>query len=118
MPFLYLQFLLWILVGAFAGWLTGKKLKRYGYGPVLDVCMGMIGAVGGVFLIGAPAFSGPRGMIPTLLASLTGAIVLTMLMAWASGERRHAWAGEKMQQGQQANRRLYGLSQPEDDTLY
>lgn len=118
MPFLYLQFLLWILVGAFTGWLTGKNMKRYGYGPVVDIAMGAIGAVGGAFLIGAPTFSGPLGMIPTLLALSMGAIVLTMLMAWASGERRHAWAGEKMQQGQQANRKLYGLSQPEDDTLY
>lgn len=118
MTFLFVQFLLWILLGAFAGWLTGKGMKRYGYGPLIDVALGALGSIGGAFIIGAAEFSGPLRMIPSVLVSVLGAVVLTAFMAFVSGERRHAWAGEAMQQGRRAKRGRPSLSQPEDDTLY
>lgn len=90
MPFPLMQFLLWILIGGFVGWLTGKKMRRYGYGPLIDVAMGATGAVTAGFMIGSPAFLGPLGMITTVLGSALGAATLTAVMALASGERRHA----------------------------
>jgi len=116
--FLFVQFLLWILLGAFAGWLTGKNMKRYGYGPLIDVAMGALGSIGAAFIVGTAEFSGPLRMIASVLASVLGAVVLTALMALISGERRYAWAGEAGQQGQWAKRGRPSLSQPEDDTLY
>jgi uncharacterized membrane protein YeaQ/YmgE (transglycosylase-associated protein family) len=37
----------WILVGAVVGWGTGRVLKGNGYGPFMDLAMGIGGAVGG-----------------------------------------------------------------------
>lgn len=90
MPFLFVQFLLWILVGGFVGWLTGKNMRRFGYGPLIDVAMGATGAAAAGFMIGSPASPGLLGMITTVLGSALGAVMLTALVAFASGERRHA----------------------------
>ncbi len=118
MGFLFVQFLLWILVGGFAGWVTGKKMKRYGYGPSIDVAMGALGSVGCAFVMGAAGLTGPFRMIPSILVSLVGAVALTAFMAIVSGERRYAWAGQTVQPGGRTKQRQGSLSQPEDDTLY
>ena len=35
----------WIIVGLIAGWLTGKIMSGGGYGPIMDIVVGVIGAV-------------------------------------------------------------------------
>ena len=90
MPVLFIQFLLWIPIGAIVGWLTGKKMKGYGYGPLIDIAMGATGGVVGGLLFGSPGPLAQLGLIATLPASALGAIILTGLISVASGERRHA----------------------------
>jgi len=87
---LFLQFLLWILVGALAGLFTGRKMKSYGYGPLMDVTMGTAGAVAAAFIVGATEFLGWWGLFKALPASALGAVIMTGFMALASGERRNA----------------------------
>ncbi len=41
----------WIVVGLVAGWLGGKILKGDGYGTVMDIAMGIGGAVAGGLLM-------------------------------------------------------------------
>ena len=52
-----MYFLSWIIVGLVAGWSAGKILKGNGYGPLMDIVIG-IGAVGGGFLTRSAGFSG------------------------------------------------------------
>ncbi len=42
-----MQLLWWMMVGLVAGWLAGKILKGDGYGPLMDVAMGICGAMAG-----------------------------------------------------------------------
>jgi uncharacterized membrane protein YeaQ/YmgE (transglycosylase-associated protein family) len=37
---------LWIVLGALAGWITGRLLKGNQYGPWVDIVMGIAGALG------------------------------------------------------------------------
>jgi uncharacterized membrane protein YeaQ/YmgE (transglycosylase-associated protein family) len=37
-------FIWWILVGLIAGWLTGKIMSGGGYGAIMDIIIGIIGA--------------------------------------------------------------------------
>jgi uncharacterized membrane protein YeaQ/YmgE (transglycosylase-associated protein family) len=46
----------WIIVGIAAGWLAGKILKGNGYGPLMDIAMGICGAVVGGLLIESAGF--------------------------------------------------------------
>ncbi len=42
-----MYFLSWIIVGLVAGWSAGKILKGNGYGPLMDIAIGIGGAVAG-----------------------------------------------------------------------
>ena len=47
------NFIWWIIVGLIAGWAAGKIMKGGGYGAVMDIVLGIIGAVVGGWLLGA-----------------------------------------------------------------
>ena len=35
----------WIIIGVIAGWITGKLMKGSGFGFIMDMVVGLIGAV-------------------------------------------------------------------------
>ena len=39
-----MSFLEWIVVGLIAGWLAGRVMKGGGYGVVVDIILGILGA--------------------------------------------------------------------------
>jgi uncharacterized membrane protein YeaQ/YmgE (transglycosylase-associated protein family) len=82
-----MQFLLWIIVGLFAGWMTGKNMRGYGYGPLIDITMGIAGGVAGGFIMRSAGFPGIFG---TTLVAILGAILLTASVGVASGKERYA----------------------------
>jgi len=89
-----MEIAVWGAAGAVAGWLSGKLMKHHGYGSLMDTVMGVTGAVvgGGVVIaMGAP---GEAGLFATTLMAIQGAILLTVLMALASGKKRLTWASE------------------------
>lgn len=47
-----MNFIIWIISGILAGWLTGKIMKGSGYGILGDFVIGIIGASIGGFLAG------------------------------------------------------------------
>ena len=62
-----MYFLSWIIVGLVAGWSAGKILKGDGYGPLMDIAIGIVGAVTGGFLSSGRANCSPannRSPIP------------------------------------------------------
>jgi uncharacterized membrane protein YeaQ/YmgE (transglycosylase-associated protein family) len=40
----------WIIIGAIAGWLAGKIVDGTGFGPIMDIVVGVIGAFIGGYL--------------------------------------------------------------------
>jgi uncharacterized membrane protein YeaQ/YmgE (transglycosylase-associated protein family) len=65
----------WIVVGLIAGWAAGKIMKGGGYGVVMDIVLGIIGAVVGGWLMGMfGIFAG--NMIGTIIVAIIGAVVL------------------------------------------
>ena len=43
----------WIVVGLIAGWITGKLMKGSGYGALMDIVIGIVGAIIGGFIMRA-----------------------------------------------------------------
>ena len=84
-----MYFLSWIIVGLVAGWSAGKILKGR-YGPLMDIAMGIGGAVAGGFLMRSAGFSGYRGTIYTTLVAIIGAVILTLLAGLVNGRRLYA----------------------------
>ena len=85
-----MYFLSWIIVGLVAGWLAGKILKGNGYGPLMDMAIGIGGAVAGGFLMRSAGFGGYRGAIVTTIVAMVGAVLLTVLTAYVNGRRIYA----------------------------
>jgi uncharacterized membrane protein YeaQ/YmgE (transglycosylase-associated protein family) len=86
----FMYFVSWIIVGLVAGWFGGKILKGNAYGPLMDVGMGICGAVAGGLLMQSAGFSGHRGIILTTFVAMAGALLLTLVAGFVNGRRMYA----------------------------
>ena len=77
----------WIIVGVIAGWLTGKIMKGSGFGFLMDMIVGLVGAFIGGFLMSRFGAAGEGGMIYTIIVAVIGAIILTFLVRLVTGGR-------------------------------
>jgi uncharacterized membrane protein YeaQ/YmgE (transglycosylase-associated protein family) len=68
----------WVVVGLIAGWAAGKIMKGGGYGTVMDIVLGIVGAVVGGWLLGLLGISA-GGLIGTILVAIVGAVFLIWL---------------------------------------
>ncbi|MGB2886837.1 MAG: GlsB/YeaQ/YmgE family stress response membrane protein [Candidatus Acidiferrales bacterium] len=85
-----MQFLLWIIVGLAGGWMTGKNMQGYGYGPLMDMVMGILGALAGGFIVRSAYLSGWERTTYTMLGAILGAVVLTVVSGLACGRKWYA----------------------------
>jgi uncharacterized membrane protein YeaQ/YmgE (transglycosylase-associated protein family) len=69
-----MSILAWLVVGLIAGWLTGLVMKGSGYGVVMDIIIGIVGALVGGFL-GSALF----GIADPLSGINIGTIVIAFL---------------------------------------
>ncbi len=81
--------LAWLIIGAVAGWLASMVMgTNYRQGLLLDIVVGIIGAlIGGVLFtaIGAPGVTGFN--VWSLFVAFIGAVVLLGLLRLFSGGR-------------------------------
>ena len=69
----------WVLVGLVAGWATGKIMKGQGYGTLMDIVLGMAGAVVGGWVFGLLGIYPGGGFVPSVVVAIVGAILLTWI---------------------------------------
>lgn len=69
---------LWIIFGALAGWIASMLMKTdYRQGTLMDIVMGILGAIVGGFLMGMVGQSGVTGFnVYSLLVAVIGAVAL------------------------------------------
>jgi uncharacterized membrane protein YeaQ/YmgE (transglycosylase-associated protein family) len=79
--------LAWVFIGVLVGWGVGRDLRDHGFGPLMDVAMGIGGAVGGGVLMHSSGYSGT--IVTTLFAAIC-AVLLTILAGFANGRRVYA----------------------------
>ena len=72
--------LLWFLIiGAVAGWLAGKLMKGQGFGVVVNIILGCIGAVVGGYVFGLFGISSDS-LIGSLITALVGAVIILLIV--------------------------------------
>ncbi len=71
-------FMWWIVVGLVAGWTAGKIMKGKGYGVLMDICLGIVGAVVGGLLLGLVGIHG-EGVIGSIIVAIAGAVFVVWL---------------------------------------
>lgn len=72
--------LIWILIGAVAGWLAGLVVRGFGFGLVGNIIVGIIGAFLGGWLFGTLGFAIGAGIINTIFTAFIGAVVLLLIV--------------------------------------
>ena len=79
----------WIIIGALAGWITGKIMKGSGFGFLMDMIVGLVGALIGGFLSSKLGLGGvgDHGLIISIVIAVVGAVILTWIVRLISGNR-------------------------------
>lgn len=74
--------LIWLIVGAVAGWLAGVIVKGGGFGLIGDIVVGIIGAFVGGWLLPKLGvhLGGLTPIVATIASATIGAVVLLLLL--------------------------------------
>ncbi len=73
------QILRLLIVGLVAGWLAGRVMKGGGYGVVMDIVLGILGAIVGGWIFGALNIWPGGGIIGGILVAFVGAVLLVWI---------------------------------------
>jgi len=71
--------IIFLVIGAVAGWLAGVIMKGGGYGLVGDIIVGVIGSLIGGWLFGLLGIAA-GGLIGSIVAAVVGAIILIAIL--------------------------------------
>ena len=71
---------IWLLIGAVAGWLAGIVVKGGGFGLPGDIIVGIVGAFIGGWLFGQLGIFVGAGIIGVILSATVGAVVLLLII--------------------------------------
>ena len=75
-----MSFLAWIIVGLITGFIGSKIVNKKGEGLILDIILGIVGAVVGGWLFNQFGKSGVTGLnLYSLLVAVVGAVVLLLI---------------------------------------
>ena len=67
----------WIILGLIAGWIASKFVYKSGSGMVMDIALGVVGAIVGGVIAGFFGMNGVTGLnIWSLIVAVIGAVVV------------------------------------------
>jgi uncharacterized membrane protein YeaQ/YmgE (transglycosylase-associated protein family) len=72
--------IVWLIVGAIAGWLAGKVVKGGGFGLLGDIVVGIIGAIIAGWLLPQIGIVIGGGFIAWVINAFIGAVILLIIL--------------------------------------
>jgi uncharacterized membrane protein YeaQ/YmgE (transglycosylase-associated protein family) len=70
----------WLVLGLLAGFIGSKIVNKTGEGMLMDILIGIVGALLGGWIAGFFGFNGVTGLnIPSLIVAVVGSIVLLLI---------------------------------------
>ncbi len=73
-----MHFIVWIIAGLIAGWLTGKIMKGSGYGFFGDILLGIAGGFLGGWITSLVGIE-HSGFFFSIIVAIVGAVILVFL---------------------------------------
>ncbi len=70
---------IFLVIGAIAGWLAGNVMKGGGFGLVGDIVVGIVGAIIGGWLFGVLGIAA-GGLVGAIITAFVGACVLLFVI--------------------------------------
>jgi uncharacterized membrane protein YeaQ/YmgE (transglycosylase-associated protein family) len=74
------ELILFLVIGAIAGWLAGELWKGHGFGLLGNIVVGIVGAFLGGFLLGKIGVTLGGGILGSILTATIGALVLLLII--------------------------------------
>jgi uncharacterized membrane protein YeaQ/YmgE (transglycosylase-associated protein family) len=75
-----MSFIAWIVLGLIAGFIASKVVNKSGEGVLLDIVLGVVGAVVGGYLFQTFGMAGVSGVnLYSILVAVVGAIVVLVI---------------------------------------
>ena len=79
----------WIILGLIAGFIASKIVNKQSGGIILDIFLGIIGAIAGGFLFSLVGAAGVTGFnLWSMFVAIVGAVVVLLLYHAISGRSR------------------------------
>jgi uncharacterized membrane protein YeaQ/YmgE (transglycosylase-associated protein family) len=72
--------IIWLIVGAIAGWLAGMVVKGGGFGLIGDIIVGIVGAVIAGWLLPQLGIVIGSGIIAAIIDAFIGAVILLIIL--------------------------------------
>ncbi|MEO1085286.1 MAG: GlsB/YeaQ/YmgE family stress response membrane protein [Acidobacteriota bacterium] len=72
--------IVYLIIGAIAGWLAGQIMKGRGFGAVGNIIVGIVGAFLGGVAFGALGISVAAGIVGSIITATVGAIILLFII--------------------------------------
>jgi uncharacterized membrane protein YeaQ/YmgE (transglycosylase-associated protein family) len=86
-----MSFLAWIVLGLISGFIASKIVNKSGSGAVMDIVLGVVGAVVGGWLFNTIGHVGITGLnLYSILVSVVGAVVVLLVYHALFHTRSHA----------------------------
>ncbi len=70
----------WCIVGGIAGFLAGKVMKGGGFGVMMDIIVGVVGAIIGGWVFGLLGIFNGGGIIVSIIVAFVGACILLWII--------------------------------------
>lgn len=70
----------WLIIGALAGWIAGKVVEGSGFGLIVDIIVGIVGALIGGWGAGVLGLHFAGGFFSTLIVAIIGAVILLFVL--------------------------------------
>lgn len=78
----------WIILGLIAGWIGSKLVNKSGQGMLIDIVLGIVGAIVGGVIFSFFGASGVTGFnIYSLIVAVIGSVVVLWIYHQLSGRR-------------------------------
>jgi uncharacterized membrane protein YeaQ/YmgE (transglycosylase-associated protein family) len=74
--------IIWLVIGAIAGWLAGLIVKGYGLGLVGNIVVGIVGAVIAGWLLPRIGFVLVGGVLAAIVNAVIGAVILLVIVGF------------------------------------
>jgi uncharacterized membrane protein YeaQ/YmgE (transglycosylase-associated protein family) len=72
--------IVWLIVGAIAGWLAGMVVKGGGFGLIGDIIVGIVGALIAGWLLPQIGIIIGSGIIAAIINAFIGAVILLIIL--------------------------------------
>jgi uncharacterized membrane protein YeaQ/YmgE (transglycosylase-associated protein family) len=74
--------IIWLVIGAIAGWLAGQIVKGYGFGLVGNIVVGIVGALIAGWLLPRIGFVLIGGYVAAIINAVIGAVILLIIVGF------------------------------------